>query len=102
MIPATLAYPFGALYARQISAGDMVLNQAFRGEEEGCRRRGGRGGRGGWSNLKQCTIARKFTVSDAPYLGRRTCISARRSDKDDPPPTKRKQSARRRKLCVPP
>ncbi|KYQ47132.1 hypothetical protein ALC60_13878 [Trachymyrmex zeteki] len=87
MIPVTLSYPFGALRARQISAGDMVLNQAFRGEEEGCRRRGG------WSNLKQCTIARKFTASDAPYLGRRTCISARRSDKDDPPLTKRKQSA---------
>lgn len=65
----------------------MVLNQAFR-EEKG-------GARGGWSNLKRRTIARKFTASDAPYLGRRTCISARQSDKDDPPPTKRKQSAQK-------
>ncbi|KYM93863.1 hypothetical protein ALC62_15565 [Cyphomyrmex costatus] len=58
MILVTLAYPFGALHARQISAGDMILNQAFREE-----RKRDVGERGGWSNLKRCTIARKFTAS---------------------------------------
>lgn len=91
MIPATHAYPFGALHARQISAGDYSTKSGVsRGMEEGRTRR-----RGGWSNLRRRTIARKFTAPDAPYLGRRTCISARRSDKDDPPPTERKQSAQK-------
>ncbi|EZA62108.1 hypothetical protein X777_05435 [Ooceraea biroi] len=73
MIPTTQAYPFGALHARQISAGDC-------GIKSGVSRRG---------NTESGTIrsarSRKFTASDAPYLGRRTCISARQSDKDDPP-----------------
>lgn len=91
---ATLAYPFGALHARQISAGDYGTKSGISLAGSG---KGGGGSRrrGGWNNLKRRTIVRKFTASDAPYLGRRTCISARRSDKDDPPPTKRKQSAQK-------